>query len=566
MPMAVVLSHNFVSPITDQLDSTLLGPDEWNDSHATSMATNKLLGRATAGTGAIEELTLGTNLSFAGTTLNAGSTDTYRTILTGDVTFYVGYLNGTIAGGSSYTDGLYPDVVLTGGSGTGARANILVAGNAVTMVQIYDLTSVPSGYVITDVLSATAASIGGTGSGFTYTVTSVGSDLTGDGTATTPWATTQKAFDEIAVTYDFGGFDVTVQIYDTHYAASTVDMEGRGAMLSIGPWLGGGSLNFIGALNDTSEGIGSLPSVKIDASNNVDLNTSTAIQERVAADIMSWDSIQFNAVATRTFFAALAGKHTVNNLAFGPNAGDPAIGAPRSPGFVNTPSFGKIWFLGTSPLTVVGGGWFTAAFATTLEAGPGVTIECDFGAFFFRHGEGQVIGVTYAGNWSAIKLSVDVTEGGVFHEIILSGGGVGSGTLVPGLPAKVSAGGLYDYTDFSTTDFVEYGVTGHVDQRPGYYVPTTGATVDILTGQLSNIIDPAGTIATLTVNMPADPAGSSGKQDGTLVNLFFSQNVTAITFAGSSGDTVVAAPTAVVAGQGVHAIFKQSNTTWYFGV
>lgn len=36
-----------------------------------TMSTNKLLGRSTAGTGVVEEITLGTNLSFAGTTLNA---------------------------------------------------------------------------------------------------------------------------------------------------------------------------------------------------------------------------------------------------------------------------------------------------------------------------------------------------------------------------------------------------------------------------------------------------------------------------------------------------------------
>lgn len=74
--MAVTVTHNFVSPIVDQADPTLLGPDEWNDSHATSMATNKLLGRATAGTGAVEEITLGTNLSYTGTTLNATGSGT----------------------------------------------------------------------------------------------------------------------------------------------------------------------------------------------------------------------------------------------------------------------------------------------------------------------------------------------------------------------------------------------------------------------------------------------------------------------------------------------------------
>ena len=46
--------------------------------------TNKLLGRGTAGVGAIEEITLGTNLSLSGTTLNASGGGI--TALTGDVT------------------------------------------------------------------------------------------------------------------------------------------------------------------------------------------------------------------------------------------------------------------------------------------------------------------------------------------------------------------------------------------------------------------------------------------------------------------------------------------------
>lgn len=37
----------------------------------TSVTTNKLVGRATAGTGVMEEIILGTGLSFSGNTLNA---------------------------------------------------------------------------------------------------------------------------------------------------------------------------------------------------------------------------------------------------------------------------------------------------------------------------------------------------------------------------------------------------------------------------------------------------------------------------------------------------------------
>ena len=81
----------------------------------------------------------------------------------------------TLVGGSAYTNGTYTNVTLTGGSGTGAKATIVVAGATVTTVT---LTTPGNGYVIGNTLSATAATIGGTGSGFSIKVATINNGFT----------------------------------------------------------------------------------------------------------------------------------------------------------------------------------------------------------------------------------------------------------------------------------------------------------------------------------------------------------------------------------------------------
>ena len=87
---------------------------------STSMNTNKLIGRGTAGVGVMEEITLGTNLSLSGTTLNAtggggipkgtaSGTDTYTT---------------TISGVTAYNDGDAYLIRFTNGNTTGCTLNI----------------------------------------------------------------------------------------------------------------------------------------------------------------------------------------------------------------------------------------------------------------------------------------------------------------------------------------------------------------------------------------------------------------------------------------------------------
>lgn len=64
--------------------------------------------------------------------------------------------------GSAYTNGTYTAVPLTGGTGTSAQATVVVAGGVITSVTV---TAAGTGYSVGDILSASSASIGGTGSG-----------------------------------------------------------------------------------------------------------------------------------------------------------------------------------------------------------------------------------------------------------------------------------------------------------------------------------------------------------------------------------------------------------------
>ena len=54
--MAITVNHQFVSAKGDGSDATLVRPSNWNASHNINMATNRVIGRLTAGPGLAEEL------------------------------------------------------------------------------------------------------------------------------------------------------------------------------------------------------------------------------------------------------------------------------------------------------------------------------------------------------------------------------------------------------------------------------------------------------------------------------------------------------------------------------
>ena len=77
---------------------------------------------------------------------------------------------GTITSTSGYANGLYSDVPMTGGSGSGATANVLVSGGLVTSVTINNAGNF---YAVGDVLSISVSLVGGNGTDIGYTVTEV---------------------------------------------------------------------------------------------------------------------------------------------------------------------------------------------------------------------------------------------------------------------------------------------------------------------------------------------------------------------------------------------------------
>jgi len=85
--------------------------------------------------------------------------------------FSIEGITGTITSpGSGYTNDIYLDVPLTtNGSGTNAKATVTILNGEVTD---FIVTSIGSGYVNGDTLSFIASSVGGTGSGFLFTINS----------------------------------------------------------------------------------------------------------------------------------------------------------------------------------------------------------------------------------------------------------------------------------------------------------------------------------------------------------------------------------------------------------
>jgi hypothetical protein len=119
IPAGGVTSVTATSPITSSGGTTPV--------ISTSMATNKLIGRSTAGTGVMEEITIGTGLTLSGGTLSSSGGIPHG-IAAGTDTYTV-----TIAGITAYAEGDAYIIRFTNGNTTSCTLNI----NGIGAVSLY---------------------------------------------------------------------------------------------------------------------------------------------------------------------------------------------------------------------------------------------------------------------------------------------------------------------------------------------------------------------------------------------------------------------------------------------
>jgi hypothetical protein len=158
--MTISLVHSFVSSKSQGADATEVSKNEWNAEHTYTMATGMLLGRTTASTGAVEEITPdATDFTFSSTALALSAPDVFR-VLTADATgsdvstaqsVFVATEDFTAAASTTYAfDAFYH---ITRAAGTTSHTTGVLFGGTATYTSLRYLAQItnPTGNVLTAV-------------------------------------------------------------------------------------------------------------------------------------------------------------------------------------------------------------------------------------------------------------------------------------------------------------------------------------------------------------------------------------------------------------------------------
>lgn len=99
--------------------------------------------------------------------------------------------------------------------------------------------------------------------------------------------------------------------------------------------------------------------------------------------------------------------------------------------------------------------------------------------------------------------------------------------------------------------------TNGVLQAYAYTVPVSGFNYTVPLGTQVVLLEPATTLASGTVTLPAAPS------DGMVVTISTTQEITSFTVAANTGQSISASPTLFLQDYSVAYIYKESTTTWY---
>jgi hypothetical protein len=94
-------------------------------------------------------------------------------------------------------------------------------------------------------------------------------------------------------------------------------------------------------------------------------------------------------------------------------------------------------------------------------------------------------------------------------------------------------------------------------QAYDYQVSTTGFSYTFAAGTQVLVINPAGTLATGTITMPASPS------DGMTITFSSTKIITALTVNANTGQTINNAVTTLAAGQSASYVYRTASTAWF---
>jgi len=94
-------------------------------------------------------------------------------------------------------------------------------------------------------------------------------------------------------------------------------------------------------------------------------------------------------------------------------------------------------------------------------------------------------------------------------------------------------------------------------QSYDYQVLTTGFSYTFAAGTQVLVAVPAATLATGTITMPSAPA------DGMVITIQSSQQITALTLNGNTGQSIVGTAVQISPNAPLSWVYRLTNTTWY---